>query len=72
MTWLWQRKGRVALVGLLALIVLAHVGLWRSDQMTTDLKWRLTVINALGWLVVLGPIWLVGKWLDAKTGRDTG
>ena len=32
--------------------------------MPREAKIRLTLINALGWSVVLLPAWAVGKWLE--------
>jgi hypothetical protein len=59
-------RTRVAVIALLALIVLAHLALWQSDQMETGMKLTLTLINAIGWAVVLIPAWAVSKWLDAS------
>ena len=64
-----------AVLALLALVLGAHGLLWASD-MPAGTKWRLTALNAAGWAVVLGPIWLVGRWLDAtarlnRTGGRT-
>ena len=55
---------RHAVVVLLTLVVVAHVFLWLSDRMPLETKWRLTVINALGWAAVLIPAYGVGRWLD--------
>jgi hypothetical protein len=49
---------------LLCLIFAAHVALWLSD-LDSGAKLRLTLFNAAGWAIVLGPIWLVGRWLRA-------
>ena len=57
------------LLALISLVAVAHVFLWLSD-MPTDLKWRLTALNALGWTVVLAPIFLVGRWLAAVETRN--
>lgn len=51
--------------GLILCIVLAHVALWRSG-METSTKLAFTVLNAVGWTIVLAPILLVDKWLEAK------
>jgi hypothetical protein len=64
-------KTRIALAALLSLIVLAHVGLWTSDRWPAELKLRLTVLNALGWAVVLLPAYGVSRWLQARE-RDKG
>jgi len=55
--------------GLVVCIVLAHVALWRSG-MDTSTKLAFTVLNAVGWTIVLAPISLVDKWLDAKRGQN--
>lgn len=65
-----RRRTALALTALLTLIVLAHVGLWRSDRVPDEVKLRLTVINALGWAVVLLPAWGVSLWLRARQRRD--
>ena len=58
------------LIALLCTITLAHVAMWTSDRMTTDVKLRLTLINALGWAIVLLPAFAVGKWLEAKQRQN--
>jgi hypothetical protein len=63
-------RTRIAVLVLLVLIVLAHVALWRSDRMETGMKLTLTLINAVGWAVVLIPAWAVGRWLDAHRRDD--
>ncbi|TNF64392.1 MAG: phenylalanyl-tRNA synthetase subunit beta [Rhodobacteraceae bacterium] len=63
-------RTRVAVILLLGLIVLAHVALWRSDRMETGMKLTLTLINAVGWAVVLIPAWAVSKWLNAHRHKD--
>jgi hypothetical protein len=65
-----RTRTALALALLFTLVVLAHVGLWQSERVPDALKWRLTVINAVGWSVVLIPAWLVGRWLKAHEGRD--
>lgn len=59
---------RFAVIALLALIVIAHIGLWADDTIPTEAKRRLTTLNALGWAVILLPAWGVSLWLRAKTG----
>ena len=62
----WQgRKAPLGVAALLALIVVAHLALWASDRVTPDIKLRLTVLNALGWAVVLVPALAVVRWRDA-------
>ncbi len=63
-------RTRIAVLVLLVLIVLAHVALWRSDRMETGMKLALTLINTVGWAVVLIPAWAVGRWLDAHRRDD--
>ena len=52
------------LMMIISLIVIAHVFLWRSD-MDQTMKVVFTVINATGWAIVLGPIYLVHRWMKA-------
>ena len=54
---------------LVALIVIAHVFLWRSD-MPAHLKLTFTIINAAGWTIVLAPILLIDRWLEAIQRRN--
>ena len=56
-------------IGLVVCIVLAHVALWRSG-MDTSTKLAFTVLNAIGWTIILTPILLVDKWPDAKRGQN--
>ncbi|MEX0370159.1 MAG: phenylalanyl-tRNA synthetase subunit beta [Tateyamaria sp.] len=56
-------------LALVILIVIAHVFLWRSD-MPTHLKLTFTIINATGWTIVLAPILLIDRWLDAIQRRN--
>ena len=58
------------LIGLLSTIIIAHIAMWMSDRMPTDVKLRLTLINALGWAIVLLPAFAVGKWLEAKQRQN--
>ena len=61
---------RIIIVGVLVtFIVIAHVFLWRSN-MATGLKLTFTLINAAGWTIVLAPILLVDRWLDAIKSRN--
>ena len=70
----------VTFVLLAALVVAAHVALWRSPDWPTDLKLRLTVLNAIGWAVVILPAFAVARWARAHGqgggaadgGRDPG
>lgn len=62
-------KGRVwphlaGLALLLAVVVLAHLGLWASDDIPVEVKRRLTLLNALGWGVVILPA--IGVWFWLK------
>lgn len=59
------------LVGcIIALIVIAHVFLWRSG-MPTGLKLTFTVLNAIGWTIVIAPVFLVDRWLDTIRSRNS-
>lgn len=61
---------RIYLVlGMVVLIVVAHIFLWRSD-MDTGLKLTFTILNAVGWTIVLAPILLIDRWLEAITKRN--
>jgi hypothetical protein len=64
--YLSPMKIRIALAALLTLIVVAHIGLWMSDRMPTEMKLRFTIINVLGWSVVLLPAYGVSRWLAAR------
>ena len=54
---------------LLLILVAAQIALWMSD-MDTGAKFRLTMLNALGWGIVFGPILLVNRWLVAVEERN--
>lgn len=54
---------------LVTLIVIAHVFLWRSD-MPPGLKLTFTVLNAIGWSIVLMPILFIDQWLDSIKRRN--
>mgnify|MGYP000155440685 CR=1 FL=1 len=56
---------RLFVLFFLALIVLAHIGLWSSDTVPVEVKTRLTLLNALGWAVILLPVLAVNRWLKA-------
>ena len=63
----WRFK--LFLLGLIALIVLAHIGLWHDPDLPLEAKRRLTLLNALGWAVIILPVFAVNQWLKAKTGK---
>ncbi|WP_299963140.1 hypothetical protein [uncultured Roseobacter sp.] len=54
---------------MLCLIFVAHVFMWLSD-MPRDLKIVFTVLNVLGWTIVLAPILLVDRWLASLRRRN--
>ncbi len=54
----------------MTLIILAHIGLWTSDGWPVELKLRLTLLNALGWAVILLPAYGVSRWLAARERRE--
>ena len=57
---------------LIAVIIGVHIAMWTSD-MPRELALRLTIINALGWMVILVPAWAVSKWAAAHKkapGKD--
>ncbi|WGH79821.1 hypothetical protein [Jannaschia ovalis] len=70
-----SRTQSILIWAILIAIVLAHVALWRSS-MPAGAKLSFTVLNAVGWAIVLGPIWIIPRWLDAIRARnaeaDTG
>ncbi|SPJ23533.1 phenylalanyl-tRNA synthetase subunit beta [Palleronia abyssalis] len=47
------------------LVIAGHVGLWRSDA-PDELKMKLTVLNALGWAIVILPAFAVARWAAMK------
>ncbi|WP_424968725.1 phenylalanyl-tRNA synthetase subunit beta [Dinoroseobacter sp. S375] len=61
---------RLALGALITLIILAHIGLWTSDRWPVGLKLRLTLLNALGWAVILLPAYGVSRWFAARERRE--
>jgi hypothetical protein len=58
----------VSIGALLALIVGAHIALWLTDA-PFEAKLRLTVLNALGWSVILLPALGVSLWLKVHRHR---
>ncbi len=65
-----KRVKTVAIVALVGLVVLAHAGLWTSEMWTAEAKLRLTVLNALGWAVVVLPALAVRRWAAAHRDPD--
>lgn len=65
----WQRVLPWVAVITAISVVGGHIGLWLSDA-PEAFKWRLTIINATGWAVVIVPAIGVRFWLAAKL-RDT-
>ena len=61
-------RGVLVLI-LVTLIIIAHIFLWRSD-MTFGLKLTFTILNAIGWSIVILPILFIDKWLDAIKRRN--
>jgi hypothetical protein len=64
-----SRRTLLGLVALAALVGGAHWALWASPRMPDEVKWRLTLLNALGWAVVLLPAAGVSLWLRAQRRR---
>ncbi len=56
---------RVAITILILAVVLGHIAMWTSD-MPRELALKLTLINALGWAVVILPAYGVAKWAALK------
>ena len=59
---------RTFVIFLIMLIVGAHIAMWTSD-MPQSLAFKLTVLNAAGWAVVLLPAWAVSKWAKLHTRK---
>ncbi|MEQ3708089.1 MAG: hypothetical protein ABNH38_07090 [Tateyamaria sp.] len=38
--------------------------------MPGHLKLTFTILNAMGWTIVLAPIMLINRWLDATKSRN--
>jgi hypothetical protein len=55
--------------GLVTLIVVAHVFMWRSE-MPYEAKLTFTVINTVAWTLILAPILLIDRWLNAVQRRN--
>jgi len=56
-------------VTMVALIGIAHIFLWRSE-MPAHLKLTFTILNIAGWTIVLAPILLIDRWLEAVQRRN--
>ncbi|SHI75184.1 hypothetical protein SAMN04488012_102473 [Palleronia salina] len=61
-----------------ALVIGGHAGLWLSDRYPDDLKLKLTILNAIGWAVILLPALAVSRWAaqhrgpsDPSSSRDS-
>ncbi|MEL6588339.1 MAG: hypothetical protein AAFY65_12735 [Pseudomonadota bacterium] len=64
-----DRRTKIILTLIIGTIVVAHVFLWLST-MPFPAKVAFTVLNATGWAIVLGPVWLVPRWLEAVKARN--
>ncbi|WP_375279974.1 phenylalanyl-tRNA synthetase subunit beta [Pseudooctadecabacter sp.] len=64
------KRSKLGLAVLVTLIVVAHIGLWRDPDIPLEAKRRLTGLNALGWAVIILPVFAVNQWLKAKTRKD--
>jgi hypothetical protein len=63
------RRSTWIVLSLVTLIVIAHVFLWRSDMPVGEkLMW--TVLNTIAWTIILAPVFLVDRWLDALRERN--
>lgn len=62
-------RAKLLLFCLITLIVVAHIGLWRDPDIPLEAKRRLTMLNALGWAVIILPVFAVNQWLKAKTAK---
>jgi len=65
-------RAKLLLACLITLIVVAHVGLWRDPDIPIEAKRRLTTLNAIGWAVIILPVFAVNQWLKAKTAPNCG
>lgn len=63
-------RTKIFIAALITLIVVAHVGLWRDPDIPLEAKRRLTMLNALGWAVIILPVFGVNQWLKAKTRKQ--
>jgi hypothetical protein len=64
------RRSKLIVLTMVALIVVAHVFLWRSDMPTGE-KAMWTALNTVAWTIILAPVFLVDRWLDSIR-RGTG
>lgn len=60
----------IAFVFVLGAIVLGHVALWQAEDVPLEAKQRLTLLNALGWAVIILPAVGVSFWLRAHQRRN--
>jgi hypothetical protein len=65
------RRSTYIVLSLVTLIVIAHVFLWLSD-MPTGQKLMWTALNTVAWTIILAPVFLVDRWLDALRQRNSG
>jgi hypothetical protein len=63
------RRSTYIVLSLVTLIVIAHVFLWLSD-MPTGQKLMWTALNTVAWTIILAPVFLVDRWLDAMRERS--
>ncbi|WP_299138752.1 phenylalanyl-tRNA synthetase subunit beta [uncultured Tateyamaria sp.] len=56
-------------LAMIAVIGIAHLFLWRSE-MPAHLKVTFTILNVAGWTIVLAPILLIDRWLEAIQRRN--
>ncbi|PZX19580.1 hypothetical protein LX81_00036 [Palleronia aestuarii] len=66
----WVKLAAILLLA--SLVVAGHVGLWLSDEWSREAKVRLTVLNAIGWSVVILPALGVARWASAHRGSEEG
>ncbi len=63
------RRSTLIVAAMIAVIVVAHVFLWRSD-MPTGQKAMWTTFNTIAWTIILAPVFFVDRWLDATKTRN--
>lgn len=57
-----RRSTRIVVV-MVALIVVAHVFLWRSGMPTAE-KAVWTAFDTIAWTIILAPVFLADRWLE--------
>lgn len=69
---LWPYRHRIGVAVLLILVLAAHAALWSSPHVPDETKLRLTLLNVVGWGVVLLPALGVALWARAHRRKRPG